>query len=106
MLVEKGSQEIGAGSDSVAENFYQMHGFDQAAQKTRPNFPHGDRKTKVFAFMDGHSKAFQSGTGPFAYAFPREGGGGNWPAGYCGAANVSSETAGGDPQSPGANLPR
>ena len=104
MLTEKGEQPIAAGADSVAESFYQMHGFDHEAQKQNPRFPHG--KGKVFAFMDGHAKYFQVRTGPFAYAFPRESGGGTWPAGYCGAANVSSESAGGDPTSFGANLPR
>jgi hypothetical protein len=103
LLYEKGSQPLGTGGDSTGEDFYQMWGADQAAMKTQKYpYPHGHGK--VFAFTDGHSKYFQVGTGPFAYAFPKPGGG-TWPAGYCGdlSAALYAVTNNSDP---GANLPK
>jgi prepilin-type N-terminal cleavage/methylation domain-containing protein/prepilin-type processing-associated H-X9-DG protein len=102
LLFEKGSQGLGSGADSVGEDFYQMWGADHVAMKKNPRFPHGSGK--VFSFVDGHAKFFQVGTGPFAYAFPKPGGG-TWPVAYCGGTHSPLYATDGVADDPGANLP-
>jgi prepilin-type N-terminal cleavage/methylation domain-containing protein/prepilin-type processing-associated H-X9-DG protein len=102
-LYEKGSQPMGIGADSTGEDFFQMWGQDQAQMKAR-HYPYPHGHGKVFAFVDGHAKYFQVGTGPFAYAFPIPGTSRTWPAGYCGDLNAPLYAVTNN-SDPGANLP-
>jgi prepilin-type N-terminal cleavage/methylation domain-containing protein len=103
MLYEKGSQPLGQGGDSTGEDFYQMWGADQLPMKQK-HYPYPHGQGKVFSFVDGHSKYFQVGTGPFAYSFP-DPNGKLYPAGYCGNLTPPLYVVN-NASDPGANLPQ
>jgi len=103
LYFEKGSARISARSDATGESFMQTWG----AGETMPGLPadtywHG--KGKVFAFVDGHAKFWNSGTGPFAYAFSDayQSFGLQHP-GYCGGRVYMSTND--EAMDPGCNLP-
>lgn len=105
LLFEKGSQVLGAVSDSVAEWYTQTWGY---AQEPASRFWHGPGK--VFVFCDGHAKYFRWPSGPFSYDYPSFSG---WSGqasaaniggkGYCGW--VDNAGAAGLQTTPTANLP-
>lgn len=107
LLLEKGSQLIGAQADATAEWFDQTYGYNR---ESAGKFWHGEGKN--FAFCDGHAAYFKFGRGPFGYEYPNFTGwsGADFPVnpggkGYCGdAANAGAGYH--YPPRPGANLPR